>query len=157
MSTWRELSVCATKVGTYGMVCGLTSITVTCGAGGVALGASFSQPAANAARSSTAYAARNSLVMCSPPLARGSGHDVDAAVDVHRLAGDAARVRRGEERDREADVHDVDQLADRRALHGLVQQQVEVPEPRGGARLERARRDRVHADLARPELIGEVA
>src|SRR5512135_1708639 len=138
------------------MVCGLTSITVTCGAGGATLAASFSQPAA---RTSDAISAARTGVpaFMITPLLPSLRHDVDAAVDVHRLAGDAARVRRCEERDREANVHDVDQLADRRPLHGLVQQQVEVPEPRGGARLERARRDGVHADLARPELIGEVA
>ena len=63
--------------------------------------------------------------------------------------GQAARVGRREERAGEADVHDVDELADRRALRGLVQQQVEILEPGGGARLERPGRDRVHADALR--------
>ena len=69
-----------------------------------------------------------------------------AAVDVQRLAGQPPRVRRREERAGEADVHDVDQFADRRALRGLVEQQVEVLEAGRGARLERPRRDGVHAD-----------
>ncbi len=70
------------------------------------------------------------------------GHDVDAAVDVQRFAGQPACVGRGEEGAGEADVHDVDQFAQRRPLGGLVEQQVEVLQARGGARLQRPRRDR---------------
>src|SRR5260221_261008 len=33
MSTWRELSVCATKLSTCGMVCGAMATTLTCGGG----------------------------------------------------------------------------------------------------------------------------
>ena len=44
--------------------------------------------------------------------------------------GQPARVRRGKECAGEADVHDVDQLADRRALRGFGQEQIEVLERR---------------------------
>src|SRR4051795_9160298 len=46
MSTRRELSVCATKVMTCGIVCGVTVLTDTCGAGRCGAGASLEQPAA---------------------------------------------------------------------------------------------------------------
>src|SRR6478735_4866705 len=49
MSTWRELSVCATNVAIYGTLCGFTVPTVTCGAGRCGGGgASLEQPAARA-------------------------------------------------------------------------------------------------------------
>src|SRR5207245_9133647 len=46
MSTRRELSVCATKVITCGIVCGVTVLTDTCGAGRCGAGAAREQPAA---------------------------------------------------------------------------------------------------------------
>src|SRR5215831_5562207 len=49
MLTCRELSVCATKLGVYGMFCGLTVMTVTSGTGRCGGGASFEQPAASTA------------------------------------------------------------------------------------------------------------
>src|SRR5512145_800020 len=60
MLTWRELSVCATKFGVYGMFCGWTVITVTSGTGRCAGGASFEQPAANAATATKVRARRES-------------------------------------------------------------------------------------------------
>src|SRR6185503_10081152 len=81
-----------------------------------------------------------------------SSHDVHAAVDVERLAGEAARVRRGEVGADEANVVDLDQLADRCAARGLVEEQVEVLQPRAGAGLDRSGGDRVHADALRTEL-----
>ena len=49
MLTCRELSVCATKVNVYGIVCGSTVITLTAGAGRCDGGVSLEQPAASAA------------------------------------------------------------------------------------------------------------
>src|SRR5207247_8528725 len=86
-----------------------------------------------------------------------SRHDVDAAVDIHGGAGEAPRVRRGQIRAGEADVHDVHEIAERGALAGFVEQQVEVPEAGGRARLHRTGRDRVNADVLGPQLVGEVA
>ena len=45
MLTWRELSVCATKLGVQGMSFGCTVTTVTSGTGRCGGGASFEQPA----------------------------------------------------------------------------------------------------------------
>src|SRR5437016_12417804 len=81
---------------------------------------------------------------------------MDAAVDVHGGAGETARVRRGQIRAREADVHDVYEIAERRTLDGLVEHQVEVPQARRRARLHRPRRDRVDADVLGPQLVREV-
>src|SRR5689334_19813954 len=44
----------------------------------------------------------------------GSGHDVDAAVDVDRLSAHAPGIRRRQVGAGIADVHDVDELAERR-------------------------------------------
>ena len=84
-----------------------------------------------------------------------SGHDVNAPVHVNRRAGYAPRERRREIGAREADVHDIHQLAERRALHRFVEQQLEVLEPGRGARLERPRRDRVHANAFGTQLVDE--
>ena len=54
MFTCRELSVCATNVGVYGIVVGVTVTTVTSGGGRGGGGASFEQPAATAAIAHTA-------------------------------------------------------------------------------------------------------
>src|SRR6185436_5915528 len=85
-----------------------------------------------------------------------SRHYVDAAVDKQRFAREATRIRGREVRAREADVHDVDQLANRRFARRLGEQQIEVFEPARGARLERPRRNRVHPDLFGAELKREV-
>src|SRR4029079_18254905 len=85
-------------------------------------------------------------------LAARLAHDVHAAVDVDGLAGETPCVGRSEVGAGEADVVDVDQLADRLAARGFVQQQVEVLEARGGAGLERPGRDRMHADALLAEL-----
>ena len=55
-----------------------------------------------------------------------SRHDVDATVDEERLACHPARVGRRKVSAGEADIHDVDQLADRRSLHCLVEHEVEI-------------------------------
>ncbi len=47
-----------------------------------------------------------------------STHDVRAAIDVEGLASEPARVRGGEEGAGKADVHDVDQFAQRRTFGG---------------------------------------
>src|SRR5207247_6412898 len=56
------------------------------------------------------------------------------AVDVQGLAADPPRIRRGQVGGREADVHDVDELAEGRAFRRLGEQQVEVLETGGGPR-----------------------
>src|SRR5437867_7547910 len=61
------------------------------------------------------------------------------AVDVQGLAADPPRIRRGQVGAREADVHDVDELAEGRAFRRLGEQQVEVLETGGGPCLERPR------------------
>ena len=48
MLTWRELSVCATNTGVYGIDFGSTVITLTSGAGRGGGGASLLQPASSA-------------------------------------------------------------------------------------------------------------
>ena len=65
-----------------------------------------------------------------------SGH-IEAAIDIQWFTRNPPRVGRGEKRAGEADVHDVDQLAERRALGSLVEGQVEVIEAGGRPRLER--------------------
>src|SRR5258705_13866414 len=62
-----------------------------------------------------------------------SGNDVDAAVDIDGATGDAMSEGRGEVGARPTDVHDVDQLAERRLVRRLVQQVLEILEPGGGA------------------------
>jgi hypothetical protein len=52
----------------------------------------------------------------------------------------------GQEPARVADVHDVDELAERRTLLGFVQQQLKSLMPEAARCLERPRRDRVHTD-----------
>src|SRR5882672_12772986 len=69
MSTWRELSVCATKVATYGIACGFTVMTVTTGGGRCAAGSSLEQPATSNAQKPTITARITSV----PPLFRTSG------------------------------------------------------------------------------------
>src|SRR4030095_13633176 len=68
-----------------------------------------------------------------------SSHDVHAAVDVLRCTGQPACVGRGKKCAGGADVHDVDQLANRRALCGLGQEQIEVLERGRSTRPERPR------------------
>src|SRR3954471_22794819 len=64
MSTRRELSVCATKVMTCGIVCGVTVLTDTCGAGRCGAGASLEQPAAiQTARNRVATRMRRLIVL----------------------------------------------------------------------------------------------
>src|SRR5580704_10556641 len=93
-----------------------------------------------------------------PVMARClSGDDIGAAVDIDGAAGDALGERRCQVGAGIAHVHDVDEFAQWRLLRRLVQQQLEILEARGRARLERAGRDGVHADAARPQLEGEVA
>jgi immune inhibitor A len=89
--------------------------------------------------------------------ASSSGHDVHAAVDVQRLARHPPCVRRREKRAGVAHVHDVDQLADRGALRGLVEEQVEILQAGCSPGLERPGRNGVHPDVARAELVGEIA
>src|SRR4029453_1901359 len=81
-----------------------------------------------------------------PVVMPTSGDDVATAVDIDGAAGDAMGERRCEISAGPAHVHDVDQLAERRLLGGLVQQQLEVLQARGGARLERTGREGVNAD-----------
>src|SRR5690349_7926107 len=92
-----------------------------------------------------------------PLYTRCSSHDMHAAIDVHSTAGNAPRIGGGEVGTRETDIHDIDQFAHRRLLHRLVQQKIEVLEPRSRARLERPRRYRMDPDAPRAELIGEIA
>ena len=56
MLTCCELSVCATKLNVYGIVCGSTVITLTAGAGRCDGGVSLEQPAASATAQATATA-----------------------------------------------------------------------------------------------------
>src|SRR3954469_26035635 len=64
MSTRRELSVCATKVMTCGIVCGVTVLTDTCGAGRCGAGASLEQLAAMVtARNRVATRMREPIVL----------------------------------------------------------------------------------------------
>ena len=67
------------------------------------------------------------------------GHDIRAAVDIQGFTGETTGVGRGEKGAGKADIHDVDKLADRRAIDCLVDHQVEILQPRCGTRLERAR------------------
>ena len=64
-----------------------------------------------------------------------SRDQIDPSVDIDCAAGDPLRQRRREIGAGEADVHDVDKLAYRRPLLGLVQQQLEILQPRSRARL----------------------
>src|SRR4051812_17209981 len=86
-----------------------------------------------------------------------SGDDIRPSVDINGTARDAAGKRRGQIRASEADIHDVDQLAHRRLLRGLVQQQLEILQPRQRPCLQGAGRNRMHADSPWAELEGEVA
>src|SRR4051812_31442980 len=77
----------------------------------------------SAAISDPLISAREQCFKASPG---GSRHDADAPIDVGDRAGEPAGKRRGQERGREADIVNVDQFADRRALDGLVQEKVKV-------------------------------
>jgi len=64
-----------------------------------------------------------------------SRNQIDSSVDINRAAGDPLRQRSRQIGAGEADVHDVDKLPYRRPLLGLVQQQLEILQPRSRARL----------------------
>ena len=78
--------------------------------------------------------------------------DVVATVDVNRLAGDQLGSVGGEIGGGHADVVDRDQALHRRLLLRFAQKLVKVADARGGAGLERPRRDRMHPDALGAEL-----
>ena len=86
------------------------------------------------------------------PCPSHSRDDVCAAVDVDRAAGDPPGVVAREIGTGGADIVDVDQFMQRRALDGVVEQALEVLDARRRARLERAGRNGVDADVLRPKL-----
>src|SRR5688500_7183875 len=110
----------------------------------------------NAASSSSVTSGEMLPIQRFMPSPCASAHDIQAAVDVERAAGDAARIGRREVGNGVADVGDVDQLAQRRALRSLVQQQVEILETGGGAGLERPGRYRVHPNVLGAELVRKI-
>jgi hypothetical protein len=79
-------------------------------------------------------------------------HDVRAAVDVDCSARHPPSERRREIGAGPADIHDVDEFAQRRLVGGVVEQQFEGLDARGGACLQRSGRDGVDANAARPQL-----
>src|SRR5579864_3693736 len=87
MSTWRELSVCATKLTTYGMACGVTAITETTGGGRCAWGASLEQPAAKSAQENPIAGQNLICTICSPLfLSIGIGFpDIGIRTPDHRI------------------------------------------------------------------------
>src|SRR5262245_11928761 len=84
-------------------------------------------------------------------------HDMVAAVDVKRLAGDEAGSAVREGGGGNAPVLDADEAARRRLRFCLVEQRIKFGNARGSARGERSRRDGVHADALRAELGGDIA
>src|SRR3954451_23208927 len=78
-----------------------------------------------------------------------SGDNICPSVDIDGTAGDPAGKWRRQIRAGEADIHDVDQLANRSLLRSLVQQQLEVLQARGRPGLQGAGRNGVHADASR--------
>ncbi|BCG05467.1 hypothetical protein PPGU19_100350 (plasmid) [Paraburkholderia sp. PGU19] len=94
--------------------------------------------------------------MVFPSEAR-SGHDVDAPFDIERFARNPPRVAAGQKRADVVDVLDVDQLAERRTLGSLVEEQVEVFEAGGRPRRGRPRLNRMHSNALRFELRDKVA
>src|SRR5262245_29512243 len=83
--------------------------------------------------------------------------DVVAAVDVKGFPGDETGGVMRQEGGGNADVVDADQAAGGRLGFRLVEQRVELGNPRGGPRGERPGRDGVHANALRAELGGEIA
>src|SRR5262249_9712349 len=110
-----------------------------------ALSSDVSAPMVTTSRVMTS---RTIITITANHLYRPSGHDVHAAVDVDRAARDPTRVRCRKIRAGEADVGDVHQLAERRPLGRLVQEQLEILESRGGPGLERTGRNRVDPDAS---------
>src|SRR6516165_10863152 len=74
-----------------------------------------------------------------------SGDDIGASIDIDGPPRDPPRDVAREVSAGEAHIHDVDQLAERSLLGGLVEHQVEVLQSGGRAGLERSRRDGVDA------------
>jgi hypothetical protein len=54
------------------------------------------------------------------------GDDIRSAIDVDRAAGDTSGQRRREVGAGEADIHDIDKLAERRLLSRLIEQMLEI-------------------------------
>src|SRR3954453_11693095 len=86
-----------------------------------------------------------------------SGDDICPSIDIDGATRDPAGKWRRQIRAGEADIHDIDQLADRSLLRSLVQQQLEILQARGRPSLQGAWRNGVHADASGAEFEGEVA
>src|SRR5262249_20114670 len=84
-------------------------------------------------------------------------HDVVAAIDVDGVPVDHTGAIGCEKGSYTTDVLDADELACRRLLGRLGKQLVEGGKAGRGARLQRARRDGVHADALGPKLGSHVA
>src|SRR3954451_1772314 len=87
---------------------------------------------------------------------RALRHDIHTAVDVERLPGQTAGVRSREIGAGVADIHRINELAQRGALRRFVEQQLEILEPRSGTRLQRPRRDGMHPNALAAKFIGEI-
>src|SRR6516225_4569342 len=86
-----------------------------------------------------------------------SADDVEATIDINRLPRDEACPITGEGCRRDADVVDGHELTGWRLRSGLLEQLVEVVDPRSRARLQRTRRNDMHSDTFEPQLKSEIA
>ena len=75
--------------------------------------------------------------------AANSRHQIDPSIDIDRAAGDAPGERRREIGAGGADIHDIDQFAERRLVRRFVQQKLEIFQARRRAGLQRPRRNRM--------------
>ena len=83
-------------------------------------------------------------------VSAGSGHDAEPAIDVGHRSRQPPREGRCQKGGREADIVDVNQLADRCALDRFRKQNVEILQARGRPGLQGARRDGMDADCFSP-------
>ena len=86
-----------------------------------------------------------------------SSHNTGATVDINCVASKSLRKRRGEIGACPTNVHDIDQLAERRLARCFVQHQVEVLQAGSRAGLQRSGRNRVDANASWAEFICEIA
>src|SRR5690242_14393483 len=93
----------------------------------------------------------------SPSVLRmASGDYVGATVHVDGAASDTPGQRGGQVSACKTDIHDIDQLAQRRLLRRLIEQEFEILQSGCRTCLQRPGRNRVHSYSLWPQLVGKI-
>jgi Enoyl-(Acyl carrier protein) reductase len=86
-----------------------------------------------------------------------SGDDIRPTINEDRAAGDTLGQRRCKVGAREADIHNIDELAERRFLRRFIEQKFEVLQPRRCACLQRPRGNGMHAYPLRTKFVSKIS